>query len=69
MEINIKFTAIEWWTLKLQEAKDHKIEDKIKHAEKQLELAKYLNKYDNEFREIEEPTFLYGLKITNSIKY
>ena len=40
MEINVKFTAIEWWTLKLHEAKDEKIEHKIKHAEKQLELAK-----------------------------
>jgi hypothetical protein len=60
MEINVKFTAIEWWTFKLQEAKDHKIEDKIKHAEKQLDLAKYLIQYKHEYR---EPKLLYSLKI------
>jgi hypothetical protein len=57
MEINVKFTAIEWWTFKLQEANDMKIEHKIKHAEKQLELSKYLN---HEYR---EPKLLYSLKI------
>jgi hypothetical protein len=69
MEINVKFTAIEWWTLKLHEAKDEKIEHKIKHAAKQLELAKYLNKYGVN-REIDvAPTFIYGFKINNSVRY
>ena len=69
MEINVKFTSIEWWTLKLHEAKDQKIEPKIKNAEKKLELAKYLNKY-NVNREIYvEPKFIYGFKINNSVKY
>jgi hypothetical protein len=60
MEINVKFTAIEWWTFKLQEAKDIKIDHKIKHAEKQLELAKFLNKNNLEYRETK---LLYSLKI------
>tara|TARA_B100001142_G_C13998116_1_gene525481 strand:+ start:211 stop:420 length:210 start_codon:yes stop_codon:yes gene_type:complete len=69
MEINVKFTAIEWWKLKLQEAKDEKLEYKIKHAEKQLGLAKFLNKHGVN-REIEEkPTFIYGFKINNCVKY
>jgi len=69
MEINVKFTAIEWWTLKLHEAKDEKIDHKIKHAKKQLDLAKYLNKY-GVYREIDvEPKFIYGFKINNSVKY
>jgi hypothetical protein len=60
MDINVKFTGIEWWSFKLQEANDQKIEHKIKHAEKQLEIAKYLNKNNYEYR---EPKLLYSLKI------
>ena len=69
MEINVKFTAIEWWKLNLQEAKDEKLEYKIKHAEKQLDIAKFLNKYGVNREIEEESTFIYGFKINNCVKY
>ena len=47
MEINVKFTSIEWWTLKLHEAKDQKIAHKITRLSPNLIVAfvKSLNKY------------------------
>jgi hypothetical protein len=70
METNVKFTGIEWWTFKLQQAKDMKIKHKIKHAETQLNLALYLQKYNtNDYRKIEvDPKFIYSLKINYDVK-